>query len=137
MVTGNKPLIPVPHEDDTVFWLRLTFENLKDIKPGSKLAAQVLTDLPTYESGWREAYINALERTVANPAIMVDEDTVIDHTVLDGEEGAYVLCWHFIPQAAVIPPKTDLVSNNVHKSLGRLRQAANNLEFDEKQFNPV
>lgn len=136
-MTENGETIKTPHEDDTVFWLRLTFEDLKDIKPGSKLAAKVLRDLPLYESAWRESYINALERTVANPSIMVDEDTVIDHTVLDGEEGAYVLCWHFIPQAAVIPPDPAVIPKTAGKSLGRLRQAAINLEFDEKQFNSV
>ena len=132
----NRQTIQPPPADDTVFWLRLTFEDLKDIKPGSKLAEKVLRDLPVYESAWREAYINAVERTVDNPALMIDEDAVISEpVVLDEADGAYVMCWQFIPHAAVIPPDPNITAKTLTKSLGRLREAAKNLEFDERQFS--
>lgn len=128
--------IPAPNPDDTVLWLRLTFDQLKDIKPGSKLAATILNDAIVYESAWRPAYVNAVERTVTNPTLMIDEDAPITAPEnLDGEDGAYVMCWQFIPHAAVIPPNT--TAQETTRSLGRMRAVAENLEFNADDFNPV
>jgi hypothetical protein len=120
-----------PKPDDTVIWLRLTFEHLKDIKPGSELAKMILRDAIVYESAWRPAYINAVERLVINPNMMLDEDAPIsDRETLDGEEGAYVMCWQFVPHSAVIPP-TDaqtIKGTGAIRSLERLKAIAENLD---------
>ena len=131
MVATNQKEIPEPKSDDTVLWLRLTFEHLKDIKPGSKLAKMVLENAIAYESAWRPAYVNALERNGSNPAIMVDEDApMTERQTLDDEDGAYVMCWHFIPHSSVIPPTSNPSPKEIGRSLGRLRAVAENLEFE-------
>jgi len=118
----------VPKPTDTVLWLRLTFEQLKDIKPGSELAKTVLRDSLVYESAWRPAYINAVERLVDNPTLMLDEDAPIsDQETLDGEDGAYVMCWQFIPHSAVIPPNAQIASPSAN-TLARLKTIAENLD---------
>ena len=136
MVSKPDSQVISPNPDDTAMWVRLTFEQLKDIKPGSKLAKHILEDAPAYESAWRPAYINALERNVANPLIMVEEDAPItEPQELDGEDGAYVMCWHFIPHSSVIPPATQSAQHEqqeINRSLGRLKAIANNLEFEFK-----
>lgn len=119
-----------PKPTDTVLWLRLTFEQLKDIKPGSELAKTVLRDALVYESAWRAAYVNAVERLIDNPTLMIDEDAPIsDQETLDGEDGAYVMCWQFIPHSAVIPPtNAQIAGNEAQNSLKRLKAIAENLD---------
>lgn len=130
MVSKANQIEP-PNDDDTVLWLRLTFEHLKDIKPGSALAKQILHDVTVYESAWRPAYINAVERNIVNPTLMVAEDAPISApTELDGEDGAYVMCWQFIPHSSVIPPTREPSSKEINRSLGRLAEVANNLESE-------
>jgi hypothetical protein len=119
-----------PNPDDTVIWLRLTFEQLKDIKPGSELAKTILRDSLVYGSAWRPAYINAVERLIINPALMLDEDAPIsDRETLDGEDGAYVMCWQFIPHSAVIPPtNAQIAGPPAAAELNRLKAIAENLD---------
>lgn len=121
--------ITPPMPTDTVLWLRLTFEELKDIKPGSKLAKRILHEAVAYESAWRPAYINAVERNVINPAMQIDDDAAItEPTTLDDEDGAYVMCWQFIPHSSVIPPSPTPTPQETNRMAGRLREIANNLD---------
>jgi hypothetical protein len=134
MSTANN--VNPPDPNDTVLWLRVTFDHLKDIKPGSELAKQILCDATVYESAWRPAYVNALERTVANPALMLDEDAPISAPeTVDGEDGAYVMCWHFIPHSAVIPPNQNPTPQELTNSLGRLKAVADNLDFQSGAYD--
>jgi hypothetical protein len=115
-----------PRPDDTVVWTRLTFDDLADIKPGSALAKKIMAEAMTYASAWRPAYINAVERIVVNPDMMIDEDAPItEPTTLDNEDGAYVMCWQFIPHAAVIPPTVDKKADAVE--LARLKTISEHL----------
>lgn len=117
-----------PDPQDTVTWHRITFEDLADIKKGSPLAQKILQAATAYLSDWRPAYINAVERLVINPEMMVDEDTVISEpTTLDGEDGAYVLCWQFVPHSAVIPPSPSHTTRQLNNDLDRLRVIGNAL----------
>lgn len=118
-----------PDPNDTVLWLRLTFEHLKDIKPGSELAKQILQDAVVYESAWRPAYINAVERNVINPAMFVDEDAPItEPTALDDDDGAYVMCWQFVPHKSVIPPSKTLPPAEIKRTISRLKAIAEELD---------
>lgn len=123
------PNSATPDPQSTVTWLRLTFEDLDSIKPGSALAKKVAQEAVGYESAWRPAYVNAVERLVINPAMMVDEDAPITEPVdLDGEDGAYVMCWQFIPHKSVIPPEPD-TPEQIQKMLERAKAVANKLKI--------
>jgi hypothetical protein len=118
-----------PEPDDTVTWLRLTFEDLEGVTPGSALAKKIMYATISYESAWRPAYINAVERIIINPDLLVHSDTVISTpTMVDGEDGAYVMCWQFIPHKAVIPPEEDTAAQ-IGESLSRLRLLAEKLDI--------
>lgn len=118
-----------PEPQDTVLWLRLTFDHLKDIKPGSALAKQIVQDAVFYESAWRPAYINAVERNVINPAMLVDEDAPItEPTTLDDDDGAYVMCWQFIPHKSVIPPSKTPPPAELNRAMWRLKAVADELD---------
>lgn len=120
-----------PDSDDTVCWMRIAIEDLDSIKPGSLLAKKILETAVRHQSLWREAYVNAVERLVINPDLMVFEDAPITETVTshrndeDGieDKGAYVMCWQFIPEKAVIPPKPDM-PKEMQRSLAVLKQVS-------------
>jgi hypothetical protein len=111
--------------------MRIAIEDLDSIKPGSLLAKKILETAVRHQSLWREAYVNAVERLVINPDLMVFEDAPITETVTshrndeDGieDKGAYVMCWQFIPEKAVIPPKPDM-PKEMQRSLAVLKQVS-------------
>lgn len=110
-----------PKPDDTVCWVRVSFADLTDIKPSSELAKKIVDHAMLQESNWRTAYINAVERLVINPDLMVEEDAPISEPVYnEGVDGAYVMCWQFIPHAAVIPPANN-TPEEITRSLERLK----------------
>lgn len=117
-----------------VCWLLLTVEDLAGIKPGSALARKVGTEALNYLSAWRPAYINAVERTVINEDLLVDENAAISEPTggQDGfsDEGAYVMCWQFIPHAAVIPPNAAKISPT-DRELWVVREVAKIVETKE------
>lgn len=115
--------------NNTVCWLQITEEDLDSIKPGSALAKKLMETVLNQESKWRPAYINAVERLIINPDLLVFEDAPITEPAEDdnGEDGAYVMCWQFIPHAAVIPPKPD-TPKEAQDSLERIKRVSSLVE---------
>ncbi|NDC55309.1 MAG: hypothetical protein EBZ69_00485 [Alphaproteobacteria bacterium] len=124
-----------PDSDETVCWIRIAVEDLDSIKPKSLLAKKILETAVLQQSMWREAYVNAVERLIINPNLMVFEDAPITETVTthrndeDGieDKGAYVMCWQFVPEKAVIPPEPDTPAE-MQRSLAVLKQVSKLLE---------
>jgi hypothetical protein len=77
--------------------IRVTTDDLKDIKPDSALYKRVVEDLAEFEDGvpYREYAADHIEK---DGDIEIDEDAVVS---LGADDGAYIMCWKWIDHDAM------------------------------------